>query len=54
MISYESLGTPRKAKVGQCVKYRWTLSFPFERLKHLKTNCFKNSYTDPRKIDNWC
>ena len=43
---------PRKAKFGQWVRYRWMLSFPFEILKHLKTNCFKPTYTDPRKIDN--
>ena len=45
---------PRKAKIGQWVRFRWALSFPFERLKHLKTNCFKHSYIDPRKTDNYC
>ena len=51
MISHESLGTPRKAKFGQWVRYCWVLSFLFGRLKHLKTYCFKRSYIDPRKTD---
>ena len=54
MISHESLGTPRKAKFDQWVRYGWVLSFGFERTKHLKTNCFKHSYIDPRKTDTCC
>ena len=38
---------PLKAKFGQWARYRLVLSFPFERLKYLKTTCFKHSYTDP-------
>ena len=37
MISYESLGTPRKAKFDQGVRYHWVLSFGFEIMKYLKT-----------------
>ena len=53
MISYESLGSHRKAKFDQWVRYRWVLSFRFERMKHL-TNRFKHSYIDPRKTDTCC
>ena len=45
---------PRKAKFDQGVRYRWVLSFLFERMKHLKTYCFKHSYVDPRKTDTCC
>ena len=54
MISHESLGTPRKAKFDQGVRYRWVLSFRFERTKHLKINCFKHSYIHPREPDTCC
>ena len=53
MISYASFGT-RKAKFDQGVRYHWMLSFQFERMKHLKSNCFKHSYIDPRKTDMCC
>ena len=39
----------RTAKFDQGFRYRWVLSFWFERMKHLKTNCFKHTYIDPRK-----
>ena len=45
---------PRKAKFDQGVRYRWVLSFRFERMKHLKTNCFKYSLIDPKKTDTRC
>ena len=45
---------PRKAKFGQWVGYRWVLSFLFERLKYLKTNCFKYSNIVPRKTETCC
>ena len=54
MRSYESLGTPRKAKFDQGVRYHWMLSFRIERMKHLKTNSFKHLYMDTRKTDTCC
>ena len=45
---------PRKANFDQRVRYRWVLSFRFERMNHLKTNNFKHSYKDPRKTDTCC
>ena len=43
MISYESLGTPCKAKFDQGVRDLWVLSFPFERMNHL--NMFLKGYS---------
>ena len=54
MILYENLCTPRKAKFDPWARYRWVLSFLFERMKHLKMNSFKHSYIDPRKTDTCC
>ena len=52
MISHEILGTPLvKQNLTNGVRYHWVLSFQFERTKHLKTNCFKYSYIDPKKTD---
>ena len=45
---------PRKAKFDQGVRYRWVLSFQFERTELLKTNFFKHLYIDPRKTDTCC
>ena len=54
MNLHESLGTPRKAKIDPGVRYRWMLYIRCERMKHLKTNCFKHSFIDPRKTDTCC
>ena len=55
MISFENLDTPpRRAKFDQGVRYRLVLSFRCERMKHLKTNCFKHTYIDHRKTDTCC
>ena len=46
---------PSKAQFDQGARHRWVLSFRFERMKHLKTNCFKHSYNiDPRNTDTCC
>ena len=46
----------KSAKFAQWVRYHWVLSLPFERMKHLKTNCFKHIYIyiDPSKADTCC